>query len=597
MIPRFVRACNPTRRGIEGTIVGFMNEAEKQAQAEWQAKRPAEVPITPVDPAAVDPPRKRETTTSEQWQKQDVDWLIQESGRVELREDAASDIMVRMDSGVWQLLVLHRQKVDRSTVLTALQESAPHRRPDNVDLADQPPTSARHLQQVISKMADEQNWMKRMPASRYNATQTGTKAVLPLSTGGAIEIATGKVVTPAELAELRVSCSWKVAPPMTDDGIDPRINDAGEKIAREILTPGHPLYSLLEAVAFGMVTTFKSVTAFKWDVSNTGKSMLIEMINKEVSSAVHHIQGLKKLSTNGDFNSELGEPLSESLVLVLDDVGKGKLAFIHPMDLESMVATYVRVHKKYFDPVSLMRIAAVIMMGNDWPDFPFGITGLVGSGDHTQRADYAPIFVDPENYPQDDVPGYTTADFKTLEASAKGRNFIRELLLEKAGEYARQIDAGLLKGESVTLYDVAHKETKRRIDKGRLELRWMHDEVVSKLKAGKASGGDRYNSVIERLEYTGNKADLVFYHDLAAEIGITEMPHSFKKDLTKAKTEYTALGNGIYKSESKKVKDVSRRFLRGWKLNAEASDDIDEAVQTLGIKHVVTAEPEQGTLI
>ena len=500
-------------------------------------------------------------TDSEGWQILDVDWL-KASGFAELRQGdgaGAADVMVRLHTGVYVPLLRGQQSYSRAALLDALRAGAPHR--VSPDPADMPPVTARHYQQVIGKLLDEQSRLPIFQRSEYNAGQVGTGTVLPLHSkdgGGAYRVRDGQPLSPDEVAPLRVSCAWTLPAgfladiQMSDAECDGDWNDPGVRLLAEFLTgDNHPLVALAEMAAYGLVDTPKGVGLFIWDAANTMKSTMAGALVSAFGAAMHHTPATKSLASANGFTPAF-KPLAVSLTCFYDEAGEDKAGRIPAGDLELMVARLVLIHEKYVEPGWETRTGFAVLMGNKWPALPFGTTGLVGNDNAPARGDFAPVLVDetPGVYPGV-RKSYGRREHRAIMDSPAAMRYLRRWVCRKAQDYAAALDAGTADG----FYDVCGTLTRELIDAGRAEIRQRHSEGIEK-----AQGASDFNAAaLDALTWTGLHRDLLPVGVLNDALGVDRIDRKVRSAWQQA---FSALPDSVFKSVTRNRKKV----YQGWRL-------------------------------
>ena len=478
------------------------------------------------------------TISAEEWQVMDSLALV-ESKRLCIRITHAGkdDLMVAADDGRWLNIPNNSHSLARSFI-TQILLTSPHRQYLwELGLTRE---TARHWQDVNRKLAEEVYELPRVTPEHFNKSQHRLRPVMPTENGGAWDIIGNEQITAAQLQPMYINCPWQIPRPRMD--IQHPLHDPGVALINGMLEHGSPLYSLFEAIAWGMTRTFKGVICYAWDEWNTGKSIIARAAAKALYGAVQHIPSTRTISQN-TFTAAL-LPVATSLVAIYDEADK--IPTITPQDLESFVAELIENHLKYENSVRVPATGTGIFLGNDWPKFPWASTGIVGTPENPARSDYAPIRID-ELHPK----RYNEADYRIIERSQHAIPYLQQLLIKKAHEFATS--------RYHQFYDAACPETQSRILLGREEMNELHEEAK---QAAIGTKGQDFQDAINSIQYTGNELDHAPYDQIKILLGIEPdkpMPRDFTRILKRHKPDTPP---EAFKAKSSK----GTRYLAGWKI-------------------------------
>ena len=193
------------------------------------------------------------------------------------------------------------------------------------------------------------------------------RPTIPLAAGGAIDLTSGDILTPAQVKPLMLlDHGWSVnyRPELLEPGVAPG-GEAG------VAHYGPPL---LRRMALHLLGGAKCIDSINFPNSNSGKTTLADWFNDAFPNMVDIIDATKAFRSGGDRFSHATRPLTQRIWVFFDECDKPS----EPVTvdrLNTMTNTIIDVEQKGKDPVRIPRIGTSIMLGADWLPFDSSAQG------------------------------------------------------------------------------------------------------------------------------------------------------------------------------------------------------------------------------
>ena len=193
------------------------------------------------------------------------------------------------------------------------------------------------------------------------------RPTIPLAAGGAIDLTSGDILTPAQVKPLMLlDHGWSVnyRPELLEPGVTPG-GEAG------VAHYGPPL---LRRMALHLLGGTKCIDSINFPNSNSGKTTLADWFNDAFPNMVDIIDATKAFRSGGDRFSHATRPLTQRIWVFFDECDKPS----EPVTvdrLNTMTNTIIDVEQKGKDPVRIPRIGTSIMLGADWLPFDSSAQG------------------------------------------------------------------------------------------------------------------------------------------------------------------------------------------------------------------------------